>query len=46
MRTADMAHYRKVLGNAIGGLPHVASTHTYPVMETITDKKGIDPVLI
>lgn len=46
VRTSDMAHYRKVLGNAIGGLPNVASTHTYPVMETVCDKMGIDPVLI
>jgi len=46
LRTADMTHYRKVLGNAIGALPGVAATHTYPVIETVTDKKGIDPVLI
>ena len=46
VRTRDMAHYRKVLGDEIGALPGVAATHTYAVMETVVDKKGIDPVLI
>lgn len=46
LRTRDMAHYRAVLGDAIGALPGVASTHTYPVMQTVVDKKGIDPLLI
>ncbi|MCB1387235.1 MAG: Lrp/AsnC ligand binding domain-containing protein [Nitratireductor sp.] len=46
VRTRDMAHFRRVLGDAIGALPGVASTHTYPVMETVLDKKGLDPVLI
>lgn len=46
IRTRDMAHYRQVLGDRIGALPGVASTHTYPVMETVSDKKGIDPLLI
>ncbi len=45
VRTGDMAQYRKVLGNDIGTLPGVASTHTYAVMETVVDKKGIDPLL-
>ena len=46
VRTRDMAHYRKVLGDHIGALPGVASTHSYAVMETVVEKKGLDPVLI
>jgi len=46
IRTRDMAHYRQVLGESIGALPGVSNTHTYPVMQTVFDNKGIDPVLI
>ena len=46
VRTRDMAEYRKVLGDRIGGLPGVSQTHTYPVMETVLDRKGIDPEMI
>ena len=35
VRTADMRHYREVLGEKISSLPHVASTSTYVAMETI-----------
>lgn len=45
VRTGDMTQYRRVLGNDIGTLPGVASTHTYSVMETVVDKKGVDPLL-
>ncbi len=37
VRTADMAAYRKVLGEQISALPHVASTSTYVVMEAVKD---------
>ncbi len=45
VRTRDMAHYRQVLGDRIGALPGVAQTHTYPVMETVTENAGLSPVL-
>ena len=45
VRTRDMAHYRKVLGNSIGALPGVANTHTYPVMESVVDNQGISPLM-
>jgi len=40
VRTADMLTYRAVLGEKISSLPHVASTSTFVVMETITDQVG------
>ncbi|MFZ1815622.1 MAG: Lrp/AsnC ligand binding domain-containing protein [Rhizobiaceae bacterium] len=45
VRTRDMAHYRKVLGDRIGALPGVSQTHTFAVMETVLDDKGINPTL-
>jgi Lrp/AsnC family transcriptional regulator, leucine-responsive regulatory protein len=45
VRTRDMAHYRQVLGDNIGALPGVANTHTYPVMQTVCDNKGLDPLM-
>ena len=45
VRTRDMAHYRQVLGDQIGALPGVANTHTYPVMQTVVDNKGISPLV-
>jgi Lrp/AsnC family leucine-responsive transcriptional regulator len=45
IRTRDMAHYRQVLGDSIGALPGVANTHTYPVMQTVFDNKGINPLM-
>jgi len=45
IRTSDMAHYRKVLGDSIGSLPGVSQTHTYPVMETVVEKRGVSPIL-
>lgn len=45
VRTSGMADYRKLLGDRIGALPGVAQTHTYPVMETVSDNKGISPLL-
>ena len=40
VRTADILSYRAVLGEKISSLPHVASTSTFVVMETIIDQGG------
>ena len=37
IRTADIHSYRRVLGEQISSLPHVASTSTFVVMESIID---------
>jgi Lrp/AsnC family transcriptional regulator, leucine-responsive regulatory protein len=37
VRTADIQAYRRVLGEQITALPHVASTSTYVAMETVKD---------
>lgn len=37
VRTADIHAYRRVLGEKISSLPHVASTSTYVVMEAIIE---------
>jgi Lrp/AsnC family transcriptional regulator, leucine-responsive regulatory protein len=37
VRTADILDYRRVLGEKISALPHVASTSTYVVMEAVKD---------
>lgn len=37
VRTPDIAAYRKVLGEEISTLPHVAQTSTFVVMETVID---------
>lgn len=37
IRTRDIRHYRDVLGERISTLPHVASTSTFVVMETIRE---------
>ncbi len=37
VRTADIQAYRRVLGEDISTLPHVASTSTYVAMEAIKD---------
>ena len=37
VRTADIAAYRRVLGERISALPHVASTSTYVAMEAVKD---------
>ncbi len=38
VRTRDIAAYRRVLGERISALPHVAQTSTYVAMETVKDK--------
>jgi len=40
-RTTDIGHYRNVLGDRIGKLPGVQQTHSYVVMEEITNRKAI-----
>lgn len=37
VRTSDIQAYRRVLGEQISALPHVASTSTYVAMETVKD---------
>ena len=38
VRTRDIASYRKVLGERISALPHVAQTSTFVAMETVKDR--------
>jgi Lrp/AsnC family leucine-responsive transcriptional regulator len=38
VRTTDIAAYRRVLGEKISALPHVAQTSTFVVMETVKDR--------
>lgn len=37
VRTSDIQDYRRVLGERIGALPHVASTSTHVAMETVKE---------
>jgi Lrp/AsnC family leucine-responsive transcriptional regulator len=38
VRTSDIASYRRVLGERISALPHVAQTSTFVAMETVKDR--------
>lgn len=38
VRTRDIASYRRVLGEQISTLPHVAQTSTFVAMETVKDR--------
>jgi Lrp/AsnC family leucine-responsive transcriptional regulator len=38
VRTADIAAYRRVLGERISAMPHVAQTSTFVAMETVKDR--------
>jgi Lrp/AsnC family leucine-responsive transcriptional regulator len=38
VRTRDIGAYRRVLGERISALPHVAQTSTYVAMETVKDR--------
>lgn len=38
VRTSDIASYRRVLGERISALPHVAQTSTFVAMETIKER--------
>lgn len=37
VRTSNMSSYRKILGETISSLPHVASTSTYVAMEAVKE---------
>ena len=37
VRTSDMASYRRILGEVISTLPHVAATSTYVAMEAVKE---------
>ena len=41
VRTADISHYRNVLGEQIGRLPGVQQTNSYVAMEIVKDDKSI-----
>ena len=41
MRTRDINEYRRVMGEAISGLPCVKQTHTYVVMEVVKDERSL-----
>ncbi len=41
IRTLDITHYRRVLGDRIGKLPGVQQTHSYVAMEIVKDDKTI-----
>lgn len=38
VRTKDIAAYRRILGERISALPHVAQTSTFVAMETVKDR--------
>ena len=38
VRTRDIASYRKILGERISALPHIAQTSTFVAMETVKDR--------
>lgn len=38
VRTADIRRYRLILGEKISSLPHVSSTSTYVVMQSVKDR--------
>ncbi|MCU4653711.1 Lrp/AsnC ligand binding domain-containing protein [Roseibacterium sp. SDUM158016] len=40
VRSADIDAYRRVLGEVISALPHVASTSTHVSMEAVKDRTG------
>ena len=40
VRTADIQSYRRVLGETITALPHVANTSTYVTMEAVKDNSS------
>lgn len=43
VRTSDITAYREVLGEKISSMPHVASTSSYVVMETIMEAASQAP---
>ena len=43
VRTRDVRHYRRVLGEVISTLPHVAGTSTHVSMDAVKDRVGYRP---
>ena len=43
IRTRDMPHFRKVMGEAISTLPHVSSTNSYVAMEAVVEQSWVMP---
>ncbi|PHZ84338.1 Lrp/AsnC ligand binding domain-containing protein [Paremcibacter congregatus] len=41
VRTKDMAHYRRFLGEKLSAIPDISSTHTYVVMEEVKATSAI-----
>jgi Lrp/AsnC family leucine-responsive transcriptional regulator len=41
LRVADMASYRRLLGDILSRLPHVRETHTYVVMQEVKDSSDL-----
>jgi len=41
VRTQNMAHYRRFLGEKLSALPDISSTHTYVVMEEVKATSSI-----
>ncbi len=41
VRCADITAYRRILGEQISALPHLASTSTYMAMETVKEAGGV-----
>ena len=42
IRTSNMRDYRRVLGEKISQLPHIASTSTYVSMESVLDQGAVN----
>lgn len=42
VRTSNVRDYRRVLGERISQLPHIASTSTYVSMESVLDKGAVN----
>ena len=42
VRTTDISAYRRVMGERISSLPHVASTSTYVAMEAVKDSSLLE----
>ncbi|KPP88337.1 MAG: Lrp/AsnC family transcriptional regulator, leucine-responsive regulatory protein [Rhodobacteraceae bacterium HLUCCA08] len=43
VRSRDIADYRRVLGETISALPHVAATSTYVAMEAVVEQAPVTP---
>lgn len=43
VRTKDIGEYRRVLGERISQLPHLASTSTYVSLESVVDSAMLEP---